>query len=181
MVSTETYPTIAPGNHKAFMEYALEIARQSPPQADKFCVGACLVDEDSGKVLSTGYSMELPGDRPGDPGRTHAEHCCFIKVAEQYGIEETQIGDVLPPNTALYTTMEPCNSRLSGNKPCVDRIIGLSGAVKTVYVGIKEPDTFIVANSGQNRLEKAGVRMVFIEGLQDRIREVAMAGHDTAQ
>lgn len=160
------------------MEYALEAARQSPPQADKFCVGASLVDAETGQILSTGYSLELPGDRPGDPGRTHAEHCCFIKIANQYGVAEEQIGDVLPPNTVLYTTMEPCNSRLSGNRSCVDRIIGLNGAIKTVYVGIQEPDTFIVANSGRNRLEKAGIQVVFVEGLQDRILEVAMAGHE---
>ncbi|KAI6086209.1 cytidine deaminase-like protein [Hypoxylon rubiginosum] len=178
MAHMETHPIIAFYNHKAFMEYALEAARQSPPQADKFCVGASLVDAETGQILSTGYSLELPGDRPGDPGRTHAEHCCFIKIANQYGVAEEQIGDVLPPNTVLYTTMEPCNSRLSGNRSCVDRIIGLNGAIKTVYVGIQEPDTFIVANSGRNRLEKAGIQVVFVEGLQDRILEVAMAGHE---
>ena len=178
MAVTASCPTIAAQNHKAFMEYALDIARQSPPGPDKFCVGAVLVDEDSGKILSDGYSLELPGDRPGDPGKTHAEQCCFIKIADQHGIGEARIGEVLPPNTVLYTTMEPCNSRLSGNKPCVDRIIGLKGAVKTVYVGIQEPDTFIVANSGRKRLEEAGINMVFVEGMQDRILEVAMAGHD---
>lgn len=162
------------------MEYALQKARLSPPGPDKFCVGACLVDGNSGKILSTGYSLELPGNRPGDPGRTHAEHCCFIKIADEHGIDEARVGDVLPPNTVLYTTMEPCNSRLSGNKPCVDRIIGLGGAIKTVYVGIEEPDTFIVANSGKNRLERAGVKMVFVEGLQDCIQHVAMAGHGKA-
>ncbi|KAI1767824.1 cytidine deaminase-like protein [Hypoxylon sp. FL1150] len=174
----ETYPSIAPSDHKAFMEYALEAARLSPPQADKFCVGACLVDAETGQILSTGYSLELPGDRPDDPGRTHAEHCCFIKIADQYGVAEERIGDVLPPNTVLYTTMEPCNSRLSGNKACFDRIIGLDCAIKIVYVGIQEPDTFIAANSGRSRLEKAGVQMVFVEGLQDRILEVSMAGHE---
>ncbi|XXG98089.1 hypothetical protein Hte_004408 [Hypoxylon texense] len=178
MAPVGTHPVIAPGNHRAFMEYALEAARLSPPRADKFCVGACLVNAETGQVLSTGYSLELPGDRPGDPGRTHAEHCCFIKIADQYGIKEERIGDVLPPNTVLYTTMEPCNSRLSGNRSCVDRIIGLGDAVKTVYVGIREPDTFIAANSGRNRLEKAGIQMVFVEGLEDRILNVAMAGHE---
>ncbi|KAI2611950.1 cytidine deaminase-like protein [Hypoxylon sp. NC1633] len=178
MAGSEAHPKIAPGDHKAFMEYALDAARLSPPGPDKFCVGACLVDEDTGQILSTGYSRELPGDRPGDPGRTHAEHCCFIKIADQYGVAETQIGHVLPPNTVLYTTMEPCNSRLSGHRSCVDRIIALAGAVKTVYVGIKEPDTFIVANSGQDRLEKVGVKMVFVDGLEDRILEVSMAGHE---
>ncbi|KAI1205260.1 cytidine deaminase-like protein [Annulohypoxylon truncatum] len=174
---SQIHPTIAPRDHKAFMEYALQVASQSPPGPDKFCVGACLVDEDSGRILSTGYSLELPGDRPGDPGRTHAEQCCFIKISEQFNTAEVQIGNVLPPNTVLYTTMEPCNSRLTGNKSCVDRIIGLDGAIKAVYVGIQEPNTFIFANSGRDRLEKAGIRMVFLEGLQDRILEVAMAGH----
>ncbi|KAI0892534.1 cytidine deaminase-like protein [Annulohypoxylon nitens] len=145
MASNPIHPIISPDNHNAFMEYALEKARLSPPGPDKFCVGACMVDGDSGKVLSTGYSLELPGDRPGDPGRTHAEHCCFIKIADEHGIDESRIGDVLPPNTVLYTTMESCNSRLSGNKSCVDRIIGLGGAIKMVYVGIEEPDTFIAA------------------------------------
>ena len=177
MVS-EGYPTVAARDHKAFMEYALEVARRSPPKPDKFCVGAVLVDEDSGKILSDGFSLELPGDRLGDPGKTHAEQCCFIKITDQHGIEEARIGNILPPNTVLYTTMEPCNSRLSGNKPCVDRIIGLNRAVKTVYVGIQEPNTFIVANSGRNRLEDAGIKVVFIEGMQDRILEVAMAGHE---
>ncbi|KAL9114716.1 MAG: hypothetical protein Q9227_001394 [Pyrenula ochraceoflavens] len=179
MPSPEGLPTIAPNDHTAFMEYALTIARQSPPAPDKFCVGACLVDEANGRILSTGYSTELPGDRPGDPGRTHAEQCCFIKIADQHGIvaDETQIRAVLPHNTVLYTTMEPCNRRLTGNKACVDRIIELGGAVKTVYVGVREPDTFIVANSGKERLEDAGVKVVFVEGLQERVMEVAMAGH----
>ncbi|KAI1441843.1 cytidine deaminase-like protein [Annulohypoxylon stygium] len=180
MTSNTIHPIISPDDHRAFMEYALQKARLSPPGPDKFCVGACLIDGNSGKILSTGYSLELPGNRPGDPGRTHAEHCCFIKIADEHGIDEARVGDVLPPNTVLYTTMEPCNSRLSGNKPCVDRIIGLGGAIKTVYVGIEEPDTFIVANSGKNRLERAGVKMVFVEGLQDCIQHVAMAGHGKA-
>jgi pyrimidine deaminase RibD-like protein len=59
----------------------------------------------------------------------------------------------------------------------VDRILGLEGAVKTVYVGIKEPDTFIGENSGIERLERAGVRVALVEGLRDRILEVSTAGH----
>ncbi len=172
------HPTIPPGDHEKFMLYALEKASLSPPAPTKFCVGACLVNGDTGEIFSTGYSEELPRDRPGDPGSTHAEHCCFIKVADKHSIQEDRIGEVLPSNTVLYTTMEPCNSRLSGNRPCVDRIIGLKGAIKTVYVGIKEPDTFIVGNSGLDRLEDAGVHVVFLEGLEDRIMEVTMAGHE---
>lgn len=79
--------------------------------------------------------MELPGDRPGDPGSTHAEHCCFIKISDKHNVPEDRLGEVLPPNTVLYTTMEPCNERLTGNRTCVERILRLKGAVNTVYVG----------------------------------------------
>lgn len=171
-------PVIAPGEHNRFMLHALEKAALSPPAPTKFCVGACLVNADTGEILSTGYSEELPRDRPGDPGSTHAEHCCFIKISDQHSIPEARIGEVLPKNTVLYTTMEPCNSRLSGNKCCVDRIIELKGAIQTVYVGIQEPDTFIAGNSGRDRLEAAGVKMVFLEGLEDQIMPVTMAGHE---
>ena len=177
-MASESHPIIPPGEHAEFMFYALDKAALSPPAPTKFCVGACLANGDTGEILSTGYSQELPGDRPGDPGNTHAEHCCFIKIADKYGVPETRIGEVLPRNTVLYTTMEPCNSRLSGNKSCVDRIIGLKGAVNTVYVGVREPDTFIAGNSGRSRLEAAGVEVVFLEGLEDRIMPVTMAGHD---
>lgn len=160
------------------MEYALEQARLSPPAPAKFCVGAVLVDADKNEVLSTGYSMELPGNRPGDPGNTHAEHCCLIKVAEKYSISEERLGEVLPGNTVLYTTMEPCNERLSGNRTCVERILRLSGGIKVVYVGIKEPETFIGVNAGRKRLEEAGIKVQFVEGMEDRILKVSTAGHE---
>lgn len=181
MAPQSIHPTIAPGDHEAFMEYAIQQARLSPPAPTKFCVGAVLVDADKNKILSTGYSEELPRDRPGDPGSTHAEHCCFIKVADEHGIPDANIDQVLPPNTVLYTTMEPCNERLSGNRTCVERILGLNGAIKVVYVGIREPDTFIGVNDGINRLENAGVTVKMVDnapGLRDRILEATFAGHD---
>jgi pyrimidine deaminase RibD-like protein len=171
MASEPSHPTIAAGDHKGYMEYALEQARLSPPAPTKFCVGAVLVDADKNEILSTGYSMELPGN-------THAEQCCFIKVAQKHNLPEERIGEVLPKNTVLYTTMEPCNKRLSGNRTCVERILRLNGAIKVVYVGIKEPEIFIGENVGRKRLEDAGVVVTFVEGIQDRILEVSTAGHE---
>ena len=177
MASEPSHPTIAAGDHKGYMEYALEQARLSPPAPTKFCVGAVLVDADKNEILSTGYSMELPGNAPADPGNTHAEQCCFIKVAQKHNLSEERLGEVLPKNTVLYTTMEPCNKRLSGNRTCVERILRLNGAIKVVYVGIKEPEIFIGENVGRKRLEDAGVVVTFVEGMQDRILEVSTAGH----
>jgi pyrimidine deaminase RibD-like protein len=82
MASEQSHPAIAAGDHKAFMEYALEQARHSPPAPTKFCVGAVLVDADKNEILSTGWSLELPDNNPADLERTHAEQCCFIKVAQ---------------------------------------------------------------------------------------------------
>ncbi|KAK4653516.1 hypothetical protein QC762_507630 [Podospora pseudocomata] len=174
-------PPIAPHDHKTYMRYALEQAKLSPPSPSKFCVGAALVDADANRVLSTGYSEELARDRPNDPGSTHAEHCCFIKVADENGIHDFDIAPVLPPNTVLYTTMEPCNERLSGNRTCVERILGLGSAIKVVYVGIREPNTFIQDNQGIKRLEAAGVKVVLLEDdetLRQEILEVTFAGHE---
>ncbi|OOF92854.1 hypothetical protein ASPCADRAFT_408317 [Aspergillus carbonarius ITEM 5010] len=148
-----------------------------PPAPTKFCVGAVLVDADRSEILSKGYSMELPGDRPGDPGNTHAEHCCFIKIADKYHVPEDRIGEMLPPKTVLYTTMEPCNKRLSGSRTCVQRILALGGAIKVVYVGIREPEKFIGQNTGRKRLEDAGVVVEFVEGMEDEILKASTAGH----
>jgi pyrimidine deaminase RibD-like protein len=177
-MNSETYPTFSIRGHETFMEFALVQAQKSPPAANKFCVGAVLVDANNGKVLSTGYSLEYPRDYKGDPGTTHAEQCCFIKIADKHNLPEERIHEVLPINTALYTTMEPCNERLSGNMSCATRILRLKDAIKTVYVGIKEPGTFIAQNDGQNRLEANGVKVEFpVEHWRDKITKVSMNGH----
>ena len=177
MSSEPPHPIIKARDHQAYMEYALEQARLSPPASTKFCVGAVLVDADENTILSTGYSLELPRDSLGNPASTHAEQCCFIKVAQMYRLPEERIGEVLPSNTVLYTTMEPCNKRLSGNRTCVERILRLNGAIKVVYVGIREPGVFVGENVGRKRLEDGGVVVEIVEGMQGMILEVSMAGH----
>lgn len=179
MASEKNQPTIAAGDHKAYMEYALEQARHSPQLAGKFGVGAVLVDADKNETLSTGWSMELPDSNPADPGKPHAEHCCFIKLSQKYNVPEERLSEVLPRNTVLYTTMEPCVMRLSGHKPCVDRIVRLSGSIKVVVIGIKNLENYIDQNMlelGRNKLRDAGIDIVFVEGMEDRILEVSTGG-----
>ncbi|EGU85206.1 hypothetical protein FOPG_14164 [Fusarium oxysporum f. sp. conglutinans race 2 54008] len=177
-MGSAVYPKFEVGDHVALMEFALTQAKKSPPAANKFCVGAVLVDAAKGRVISTGYSLEYPRDYNGDPGTTHAEQCCFIKIADEHNLPEGRIHEVLPTDTSLYTTMEPCNERLSGNMTCVTRILRLKSAIKTVYVGIREPGTFIANNDGQQRLEANGVKVVYpVEHWRDRIIEISMAGH----
>ncbi|KFY22817.1 hypothetical protein V493_06297 [Pseudogymnoascus sp. VKM F-4281 (FW-2241)] len=169
--STPPHPVISAGDHAGYMSHALQQARLSPPKPTNFRVGAVLVDADLNRILSTGYTGELPGN-------THAEQCCFIKIAQQRNIPEEDIGEVLPRNTVLYTTVEPCDERLSGNRTCVDRILRLDGAIKVVYVGVLEPETFIGQNRGRRKLENAGVKVAIVEGMKEQILEVSTAGHE---
>ena len=74
--------------------------------------------------------------------------------------------------------------RLSGNRTCTERILGLGDAIKAVYIGIREPDTFIKGNDGikgWRPLEAAGVKVVLLENDEDlraKILEVTFAGHE---
>ncbi len=161
---------ILPDDHKAYMQLALEQAQKSPPKPTNYRVGAVLVDSAANQILATGYTLELPGN-------THAEQCCFIKLAEKHGVSEENLKEALPSDLALYTTVEPCSKRLSGNLPCVERVLRLAGCIRTVYVGIMEPETFVAENTGKRSLDNAGISLVHVEGFEKEILEVATAGH----
>lgn len=169
-------PVHDPNDHVNYMRLALDQAQESPPKPSNFRVGALLVDADTGNILSRGYTLECEGN-------THAEQCCLMKYAQQHDLPEERVGEALPPNTVIYTTMEPCNLRLSGNLPCADRIIrttGLDGErrIKKVYLGVKEPEKFVGENEGISKLEKYGIECVHVSGLEERILHVATAGHE---
>ena len=167
-------PKISPLDHGGYMRFALSLAEKSPPRPTNFRVGAVLVDEAANTILSTGFTLELPGN-------THAEQCALTKYSALHHVPEDDVGTVLPPNAVLYTTMEPCQKRSIGNMPCVDRILrtrsGDNGGIKTVYIGIEEPDTFVTANAGQSKLEQAGIVTIHVPGLEEDILHTATAGH----
>ncbi|KAL8730295.1 MAG: hypothetical protein Q9166_004178 [cf. Caloplaca sp. 2 TL-2023] len=169
-------PQIAPLEHLEYMRFALSLARQSPPKPTNFRVGAVLVNEATNRILSTGFTLELPGN-------THAEQCALRKYSAANDVTAEKVGVVLPAQTVLYTTMEPCQSRSAGNVPCVDRILATlsdgSHGIKTVYIGVQEPDTFVTTNAGQSKLEQAGIVCVHVPGLEQEILQTATAGHQS--
>lgn len=170
-------PLVEPGDHREFMQYALGLARKSPPRPTNFCVGAVLVDELKNEIISEGYTLELPGN-------THAEQCCLSKYGKELDDPNGRFHTCRPMKLAMYTTMEPCNNRASGNLPCVDRILqtskgGLAGQIHRVYVGVQEPEKFVGANKGKQRLEEAGIDYVHVPGLEKEILEMATAGHNS--
>jgi pyrimidine deaminase RibD-like protein len=171
--SSETQGDSVGNNHDVHFEYlrqALDLARKSPPKTTNYRVGALLIDSKTDTILATGYTLECEGN-------THAEQSCLIKIAEEYGTPEERLAEILPESTVLYTTVEPCFKRLSGNMPCVERILRLRNNIKTVYVGVIEPEKFVGQNSGIKQLEEAGIEVILVKGMEDEILKVATAGH----
>lgn len=157
-------------DHEAMLQYCLELAEKSPPQPTNFRVGAALVRLEHGEVTANGFTLELPGN-------THAEECCLQKLSQEHNVTEEKLAEASLSPHAIYTTMEPCSERLSGKLPCVERILRQRNWIKKVYVGVQEPDTFVKANAGRRMLEEAGIEVIHVTGLEEKILSVATAGH----
>lgn len=157
------------------LRLGLKLASKSPPKPTNFRVGAVLVEMETGKVTSTGYTLELEGN-------THAEQCAFAKLAARLGVDEGEgLSRAMAGKPhAIYTTMEPCILRLSGNKPCVDRILEQKNWVRKVVIGVVEPGDFVEGNDGRQKLVLGGLEVLHYEGLESEILSIARAGHDGA-
>lgn len=159
-------PSWALEPHRKYMELALKEAAKCGPTKTAFSVGAVLVN--GNKILSTGYSRELPGN-------THAEQCALEKYFSQNGRR------VVPDGSVLYTTMEPCSFRLSGNDPCVQRILDQKGNIKNVFVGVIEPDTFVKNNTSYDLLTTEGIDYIQIPGYEEIAKKLAFKGHENQE
>ncbi|KAH1276122.1 hypothetical protein KXV18_002699 [Aspergillus fumigatus] len=175
--------------HLDYLRQCLSLAERSPPRPTNFRVGAILVSRKDGdlefkddRILSTGYTMELAGN-------THAEQCCLSNYAAVHSVPEDKIAEVLPAEPGrklvMYVTMEPCGKRLSGNVPCVQRIIstraGGRPGIQKVYFGVKEPGTFVGQSEGCQMMTAAGVQWRVVNGLEREILTVATAGHENKE
>lgn len=167
-------PQLTSKDHRGHLEYCLTLAKLSPPKPTNYRVGALLSSPSTNTILSTGYTLEVPGN-------THAEQVCFHKLCIKHQTTLENLANVLPEDTVLYTTVEPCAKRLSGNMTCVERILKINSkgkAIKKVYVGVREPEKFVGENLGRKMLEEAGIQVILVEGLEKDVLEVAEAGHE---
>lgn len=144
------------------MRQALTEARKSVPVETAFCVGAVIVSSAShpsrpSAVLATGYSRELPGN-------THAEQCALDKLRPTGDGVANADRDALLEGASIYTTMEPCSTRLSGNVPCVQRI--LATRIQHIYVGVEEPRDFVECE-GTRLLREQGREVVLVVDPED--------------
>ncbi|KAJ2750685.1 hypothetical protein H4R27_005666 [Coemansia aciculifera] len=134
--------------HMEFIELAIQQANLAQPTDTAFSVGSLLVH--GRQIIATGFSRELPGN-------THAAQCAIIKS------KSTPLSHFVQ-GSVLYSTMEPCSSRLSKNVPCSSHIIG--AGIKEVIIGVKEPMTFSECR-GVAQLRKAGINVTHLKVLEE--------------
>lgn len=161
-----------------YLQQTIALAKNSPPKPSNFRVGCVIVSyatqAEEGEILSTGHTLELPGN-------THAEQCALAKLEQSH----SDLGSILTAerNVVLYTSLEPCGKRLSGNLPCVQRIIATrfenpTGGIRKVVFGAKEPGTFVKDSQSCRLLTEAGIEWEYLPELEEEILKVAMEGHE---
>ncbi|KAJ2455538.1 hypothetical protein EV183_000015 [Coemansia sp. RSA 2336] len=136
---------------KKLMQAAIDCGKQCSSVESAYNVGAVIADA-NGTIISTGYSRQLPGN-------THAEQCALLNLPDCQQLA----------HASMYTTMEPCSKRLSGNVPCVARI--LQSGIRRVLIGVREPPNFVDC-TGAEELQAKGVEVVYIAELEDECREL---------
>eukprot|EP00924_Labyrinthula_sp_SR-Ha-C_P002893 snap_masked-scaffold_13-processed-gene-10.25-mRNA-1 protein AED:0.08 eAED:0.16 QI:0/0/0/0.5/1/1/2/0/183 len=141
------------------MERAISEARRCKSVESAYNVG-CVIQTtgNSDFPIFVGYSREIEGN-------THAEQVALQKLEKH--LSETNTS---PLRLSLYTTMEPCSKRLSGNKSCTNRImefnIKYQGKVfiETIIIGTKEPSNFVHCE-GIKILEENGLKIEYENNL----------------
>ncbi len=166
-----------------YMWCAIQEMKESIQEEDKGrnkkdpMVGAVLVDNE-GRVIASSF-------RGKHEPKGHAEYNlleCDVHEIEpkiikrKYKVEEGNPGagaDVTELNlkdAVLYVTLEPCADRNIGKCSCADRVI-YSG-IKTVYIGLKDPDKTVDGN-GIKKMEEAGITVKYFH--QDLLFEIIKA------
>jgi 5-amino-6-(5-phosphoribosylamino)uracil reductase len=146
-----TYRSTLPRDRELLLQ-AVELSRRCPPSDRAFSVGAILTDI-QGTILATGYSRET------EP-RDHAEEIALRKA---------QAADADPRGGTLYSSLEPCSVRLSGQPACADLLVA-AGIARVVFA-LHEPPVFVTC-AGAERLTRAGVAVHVLPELAELVRAV---------
>jgi pyrimidine deaminase RibD-like protein len=117
-----------PAADRHWLAQAIELSRQCKPSDSAFCVGAVLVTS-AGQPIATGYS------RQSDP-REHAEEAALSHASSLYAYP----GDADLSGATLYSSLEPCLTRVSRPVSCA-RLILRSG-IRRVVIAWREPPVF---------------------------------------
>ncbi|KAI8454660.1 CMP/dCMP deaminase family protein [Phakopsora pachyrhizi] len=162
--------------HLNCMRKAIRLARLCKPIPTAFCVGCVITISGTDRIISSGYSRELGGN-------THAEQCAIKKLLDEgegEGEEEdkTKTEDYRFKYLDLYSTMEPCSVRLSGQVSCSEILIDFNKfnrsnfKILNIYLGVIEPDDFVRCD-GISKLNESGINVTEVYGISEECLKIA--------
>ncbi len=131
-----TEPNGCVSEDERLLRMAIELSMRCVPSPGAFSVGALILQD--GRIVATGYSREEREDE-------HAEETA-IRRAQEAGIDLS--------GATIYSSVEPCSTRLSGRRSCCDRI--LETGIRRVVFASREPPIF-VAGRGAETLRAASI------------------------
>lgn len=117
------------------MKKCIELAKQAQGETSPNPLVGCVVLNDSGEIISTGYHKKC--------GENHAERDALLKLESAN-------------DCTLVVNLEPC-SHYGKTPPCADLII--EKGIKRVVYGMQDVNP-IVAGNGLKKLKNAGVEIV---------------------
>jgi diaminohydroxyphosphoribosylaminopyrimidine deaminase/5-amino-6-(5-phosphoribosylamino)uracil reductase len=132
-----------------WMSLAVDLARDCPPSAAAYSVGAVIVTGD-GTELARGYSRE-------DDPHVHAEESALGKLTA---------GDPRLAGATIYSTLEPCSQRKSRPRGCAELII--ASGIRRVVIAWREPSLFVADCQGCELLARAGLAMAELPEFAER-------------
>jgi pyrimidine deaminase RibD-like protein len=142
---------VADSDHDWLIQ-AIKLSERCVPSQGAFSVGAIIVDR-NGRFIASAYSREVDA---GD----HAEETAIAKALRQ--------GHDLHRST-IYSSLEPCSTRLSGKRSCTQRIV--DAGIGRVVFAYREPDTFVKCE-GCGVLVAHGVQVVQLQEYASLVEEV---------
>jgi diaminohydroxyphosphoribosylaminopyrimidine deaminase/5-amino-6-(5-phosphoribosylamino)uracil reductase len=128
---------------------AIELSRRCPPSPSAFSVGAIVVDA-AGKRIADGFSRQI------EP-RDHAEEVALRNID----------GDLT--GATIYSSLEPCRTRLTRPRSCVDLIV--AAGIPRVVFALAEPPIFVPGHGAQ-ALRDSGIVVVQLDKLAAEVRAV---------
>jgi len=140
------------GDDRHFSQMAIEEGLKSVSENDRPHpkVGAIVVK--GGRVLSKAHRGESP--------KSHAEYIAL----------DVKLSDDLVAGATVYTTLEPCTTRMHPKIPCAQRLVDRK--VARVVIGMLDPNPEI-RGLGEQLLSEAGIEtQLFQRDLKDQVEEM---------